>query len=301
MSIKIVTHNGPYHSDDIFAVATVSLFLEEGTQVEIIRTRDNKVIAEADFAVDVGGAYNPDLKIFDHHQEGGAGDRTNGVPYASFGLVWKAYGEKISGSKEIAEILDERLIQPIDAEDNGVKISSSLFKGITPYTAQDLFSTFSPTWKEKDIDTDAVFESCVNIAKRVLEREIKTAQDMKEAERIIEKHYEDAIDRRVVILDKYYPWKIVIPKYPEPLFVVYPSLSGDAWHAQGVPKHKDSFRPRLPFPERWAGKMDSELAKVTGVEDATFSHNKRFLSGAKSREGAEKLARKAIDSLSKDF
>jgi uncharacterized UPF0160 family protein len=253
MSVKIVTHNGPYHSDDIFAVATLCLFLGKGVQAEIIRTRDNKIIADADFAVDVGGAYSPELKIFDHHQEGGAGERPNGVPYASFGLVWKMYGEKLSGGTEIAEMIDERVVQPIDAEDNGVKISSSLFKGITPYTTQDLFSTFSPTWKETDIDTDAVFKSCVNIAKKVLEREIKTSQDMKEAKRLIEGHYENSDDKRVVVLDKYYPWKTLISEYNEPLFVVYPSLGGGAWHVQGVPKHKDSFRPRLPFPESWGG------------------------------------------------
>jgi uncharacterized UPF0160 family protein len=47
--------------------------------------------------------------------------------------------------------------------------------------------------------------------------------------------------------------------------------------------------------------MDSELTEITGIEDAVFSHNKRFLSGAKSREGAERLAWKAIDISPKDI
>jgi len=36
------------------------------------------------------------------------------------------------------------------------------------------------------------------------------------------------------------------------------------------------------------------LAKVTGVPDATFCHNGRFLAVAKSKEGALKLAEIAL-------
>src|ERR1035437_8220507 len=96
----ISTHNGTFHTDDVFAVATLSLFLND--KVTIVRTRDVDIIANADFVCDVGGEHDSARSRFDHHQQGGAGKRANGTPYAAFGLVWKEFGEQLSGSKEIA-------------------------------------------------------------------------------------------------------------------------------------------------------------------------------------------------------
>ena len=99
----VITHNGCFHTDDVFAVAIISLV--EG-KVEISRTRDEKVFETADYVVDVGGQYSPSRKRFDHHQKGGAGTHVNGIPYASCGLVWNAYGEKLCGGSQAAEIIE---------------------------------------------------------------------------------------------------------------------------------------------------------------------------------------------------
>ncbi len=114
--IIVATHDGKFHADDIFACATLELFLN--TKTRIVRTRDEAVINKADFVVDVGGIYSPEQKRFDHHMREGAGERANGIPYASFGLVWKEYGAAISGTPEIAARIDARLVSPIDADDN---------------------------------------------------------------------------------------------------------------------------------------------------------------------------------------
>ncbi|PIZ87309.1 hypothetical protein COX93_01400, partial [Candidatus Nomurabacteria bacterium CG_4_10_14_0_2_um_filter_30_12] len=54
--IKLITHNGSFHSDDIFATATLSLLLEKrGESFEIIRTRDEEIIKNGDYIFDVGG------------------------------------------------------------------------------------------------------------------------------------------------------------------------------------------------------------------------------------------------------
>ena len=91
--MKIVTHSGSFHQDELFAVAALLFIFPDA---EVIRTRDDAVIKSADIAVDVGGIDDPNKERFDHHQEGGAGKRANGIPYASFGLVWKKYGEIIT-------------------------------------------------------------------------------------------------------------------------------------------------------------------------------------------------------------
>ena len=75
---KIITHSGSFHSDDIFAVATLQLHF--GVEnVEVIRTRDEEIIASGDIVVDVGGVYDAEKQRFDHHQNG-APVRDNGIP-----------------------------------------------------------------------------------------------------------------------------------------------------------------------------------------------------------------------------
>ncbi len=291
----IVTHNGNYHCDDIFAVATLCLFLGEDVPVEIIRTRDEDIIKKADFVVDVGGYYDENKKVFDHHQNGGAGKRDNGVPYASFGLVWKEYSYELCGDEDVVEELDRKIVQFIDAEDNGVKISKNLFDNIDVYSIHEFFLSFSPTWDEEDVDIDSIFNKCVYIAKEVLKREIKIIKDNKKAEKFVKESYENSKDKRVVVLDRYYPWKDLLTSFSEPLLVIYPSFENSSWHVQAVPKEANIFESRLSFPQSWAGKRDSELVEATGVKDALFCHNKVFLAVAGSKEGALLLAKKALD------
>ena len=151
----LITHNGSFHADDLFATATLSI-LNEGN-VKIVRTRDQKVIATGDYVYDVGGIYDEKLNHFDHHQKGGAGKRENGIPYSSFGLVWKTYGEKLCDSKEVADKIDHKIVQPIDALDNGVDISLPKFDGVFSYGAEQIFLAFSPTWQEDSKNIDDVF------------------------------------------------------------------------------------------------------------------------------------------------
>jgi uncharacterized UPF0160 family protein len=95
--LTVVTHNGRFHTDDVFAVAVLELVFEKSHNIEIIRTRDEKIIKTADIVVDVGGEYNPEKNKFDHHQLGGAGTHDNKIPMASVGLVWKKYGQMLCG------------------------------------------------------------------------------------------------------------------------------------------------------------------------------------------------------------
>ena len=120
---KLITHNGSFHADDIFACATLSLVLEkEGQEFEVIRTRDEETIKNGDYVFDVGGIYNPKINRFDHHQKSGAGKRENGIEYSSFGLVWKKFGKELTGSEKIAELIDKHLVSSIDAHDNGLDL-----------------------------------------------------------------------------------------------------------------------------------------------------------------------------------
>src|SRR6476620_10451279 len=101
--MRVATHPGNFHADDVFAIAVLAL---ANGELDIVRTRDETELAAADARVDVGGRDDP--------QKGGAGERPNGVRYASFGLVWREYGARLAGSEDAAAAIDERLVQGVD-------------------------------------------------------------------------------------------------------------------------------------------------------------------------------------------
>ncbi len=292
--LKIVTHNGDFHSDDIFAIAVLSLAFEKEAQIEIVRTRDASQFASADFLVDIGGINDVEKNRFDHHQAGGAGARENGVPFASAGLVWKKYGSQVCDSLEIAKMIDEKLITHIDANDNGVNIYSPVFPNILPYTIQDLVHIFRPTWKEDLLSVDKTFLEMVTMAKKIITREIVVLTNLKEAGDLVEQAYQKAEDKRLIILSQKYPW-VSLMKHPEPLFIVYQDGVNSFWRVRAVSDGTQVFKNRKNLPASWAGLKDKELAEVTGVADALFCHNKLFLAVAKSKEGALALAKIALE------
>lgn len=290
--IRIITHDGTFHSDDVFAVAALKKILDPH-EVEIKRTRDPQIIEVGDYVVDVGGIYDPAKNRFDHHQEGGAGLRENGIKYSSFGLVWKKFGEDIAGSREIADRIERKLVVPIDAIDNGQEIIERKIKDIGPYTISDIVFAFRPSWRESGGDYLSEFYEAVKFAGFILDREIISGTGELEANRLAEEDFARAEDKRVVFLSKHYPWYEVMDHHKEVLYVLY-QQNENTWRLRAVPESLDSFTPRKMLPAAWAGKERYELADETGVPDALFCHNNRFVAVAGSKEGILKLAELAL-------
>jgi len=293
---KLITHNGSYHADDVFACAALILMLrQKGEDWEIIRTRDPEIIKTGDYVFDVGGVYDENANRFDHHQIGGAGKREDGIDYASFGLVFAKFGQGICGDAEVANIVNKKLVSPIDAGDNAIDLVE--YKGeIKPYFIQNAFQSFRPT--SKNISEESLLEAflqCVELGKKILSNEINLAADTLLAKKSVASCYAKAEDKRIIVLDGKYPWAEEIINYPEPFFVVFPKVDG-SWSAETVPKVLYTFERRINFPPEWGGLRDEELGKISGVPDAVFCHRGLFICVAKSREGAEALANKAIKS-----
>lgn len=296
----LVTHNGSFHADDIFATAVLSI-MHDGN-VKIIRTRDPEIFKKGDYVYDVGGENILEKNLFDHHQKDGAGKRDNGIPYAAFGLVWNAYGEKICGSKKVAERIDIKIVQPIDANDNGVDIFKPVFKDISPYSVYSIFLSESPTWKEKNINIDKIFNKQVSRAIDLLKREIKIAKDDLEGEEIILKAYEESIDKRIIVVDIDFPRYLmqgVLCRFIEPIYFVYPSFRFGivvGWKTEAVKKSPETMESRKLFPVEWRGVMESsgKLKEITGISGAAFCHQNGFFLTANSKESAIKLAEKAL-------
>lgn len=293
---KLAVHDSSFHTDDVFACAAILIL--ENDNVKIIRTHDPKIIEKADYVTDIGGVYDENRNRFDHHQPGGAGKRDNGIEYASIGLVWKKFGARLAGSAEAAKKVDQVLIQSIDASDNGINLANYIYPDVFYFHISNLIGSFNATSWENENDTDERFHKAVILAKEILKRQIKIANDRIEIEKNIRRAYEEAIDKRIVVINR--PTRRIelmeaLQKMPEPLFVVYPNGDG-RWRATGIPAELKSFSVRKNFPANWAGLRDEELAKISGVSDALFCHRSLFTTSTKSKEGAMKLAEIALKS-----
>jgi len=292
-TVTIVTHSGNFHTDDIFAVATLFLVLEETKEIKLIRSREKEVIEGGDYVVDVGGIYDADNNRFDHHQEGGAGVRENTIPYASFGLVWKKYGEQLCGNKEIFEKIDKFLVQWVDAMDNGMEIVNTKIEGVYPYTVDYFFQSFNPSWQQGVEKIDDLFMNAVDLAKDLLLREISRHKDFLETDKIVENVYRNTEDKRLIVLDKNYPSGESLSKFSEPLFVVYPRDDGN-WAIKAIRDSGKFFKNRKDLPKEWGGKTNEELERVTGVVGAVFCHRGLFMAVADTKEGVIKMAEIAL-------
>ncbi len=304
--IRVVTHSGSFHSDDVFACATLSLWAErQGKRLDIKRTRDEKFFAQADMVVDVGMEHNGVRNRFDHHQKGGAGARENnpisqgfdgaGIPHASFGLVWQKFGTEVCNSQEIAKMVDERLVAPIDARDNGVNISTPNEFKVTEYRVGDAISNFNPTWLENESLTDKIFQKVLILAKEILQREIAKAKSELEGARMTKEEIEKQNNPEILVLEKYTDWEKEVSKHKNIKFVVYKHRNGSDWAMQTGRDDLENYDSnRATFPQSWQGLRDGELANVINIKDAVFCTNGGWYAVARSKDSALKMAQMAL-------
>lgn len=299
------THSGGFHADDVFAAAVLDLAHGLGTGFTLIRTRDQKVIGNADIVFDVGGIFDSERLRFDHHQRGYAEKRPNGVPFSSFGLLWRQYGHEacqaalkektdLAEARKVAEIVDIELVQGVDAMDCGAQDFLPRGSGVRIMSLSAVIGGFNPGWQETEQDFDAAFIKAVAIARQVLTNTIKSCHDVIAAEsKVLEAKAEGCL----LVLERFYPWQIAMFKRKDAdslRYVVFPNVTG-GWRVQAVSIVPHSFSMHKPLPESWRGLEDKALDAVTGIPGGIFCHASGFIGGHTTREGALALAKAAIE------
>lgn len=266
---KGFTHGGVFHADDVFATALLTMVNPD------FRAERGYCVPEEFHGIvyDMGGGE------FDHHGPT-ARIRANGVPYASFGLLWECFGT-ILLDEENARAFDESFVQPIDDADNGGRLCM----------LSQLVSDFNPIHSSEANAYDEAFNDAVAWALGVLQRRIEAlwhARDQREY--VFERMRE--CDGYVLVLDRPVPWKkaVIGSGY---VYVVYPSVR-DGYNVQAVPKRLGDHGVLLPFPEAWRGLPAEELRGLTGVEGMTFCHPSGFLCAASTLSAALDIARLSL-------
>lgn len=306
--MKIITHSGPFHADDVLGVANAIEYIrmvknQAHFRPEIIRTRDKQLIEEglrdvSTVMVDVGGEYDEEANNFDHHFVG-APVRENGQPYAAAGLTAKCF---------FTQVLDDLCLR-VDLADNGItqpgwSLSMTIHKCNPLNGASEEF--------------DRRFNYLVNLAHRALvegiiygENTLEGAAARFESDKLVivwvEEHNKALTESELrtrqaflqdgpfVVLHQYEPALMELAHLsPERKFYsIFPNPGGE-WMVQQIPISYKSPKGRKPLPEEWAGLRGADLDAVTGVEGCVFVHHARFIGGHKTLDGALKMAELAL-------
>jgi uncharacterized UPF0160 family protein len=307
----IVTHNGKFHADDAWAVAVLHILFPDA---DIVRTREPSIIEAADFVVDVGGIWDPATGRFDHHQKGFEGVRPSGVPYASAGLVWREYGARCvahlaeqhagqrledDSAQGIAHAIDADIVQYLDLSDVGAARNAPGGYGMSA-----VVSGFNPNWldeqrlgygAEAEAYRLAQFRKAMDVLTEVIVNSVKYRVGAILALAQVRQAQVLENGRLLFLKNAALPWSAVVRKeMPKVLFVLSHNLSEDRYMLHTVSATVDTFDARADLPASWAGLRDADLAAVTGVPDAKFCHNGRFIAAAKSYEGAYAMAKQAL-------
>ena len=263
--IQVVTHDGIFHADEVFACALLCIAYGRGN-VGIIRSRDHKVLEIATtnkdtWTIDVGNSYDPSMLNFDHHMRDFDVTNSFGNKLSSFGMVVEA----LLGLNFFTEVKESLLkfSNKVDMLDNGIAKAEDLF-----------FLTVLNSYSDNEVIN---FYSALECATSYLRSLINQWKE----ERIINMRLNDSLGNMtedgIIYNTDYIPVDERANAIPEAKLVIYKNKQG-TYNIQSVNvgETKD-FSVRCPAPSKWLGLRDNELIHASGGLPLTFCHIGGFL------------------------
>ncbi|XP_018317072.1 UPF0160 protein MYG1, mitochondrial isoform X2 [Mycetomoellerius zeteki] len=298
-TVRIGTHDGTFHCDEVLACALLKL-LPQYKDASIVRSRSQNVLDTCDIVVDVGGEYDPSKHRYDHHMREFQESMSTvmkkpgydwTIRLSSAGLIYCHFGHEILRSilSDITEdrIIDEifkkiydTLIKEIDGIDNGIPMydAEPLYRIVTDLSAR--VSRLNSQWNSQNVDIEKQFEKAMAL---VLEEFLEFVQYSKNVwlpardlvRRAVESRFEVDPSGEIIVLSQAVPWK-------EHLF----QLEKDMNVSPSI---------KMFLPAAWGGLRADALVEACGIEGAIFVHSVRFIGGHKTKDGAVAMARKALE------
>ncbi|HRD55303.1 MAG TPA: MYG1 family protein [Parachlamydiaceae bacterium] len=272
------THDGTFHADEVTACALLLLFnlIDED---KIVRTRDFDKLQTCEYVCDVGGFYDSNKKLFDHHQLDYQGSMS------SAGMILLYLKEQKILSEKEYDYFNQSLILGVDAHDNG---QDPQILGLCTYS--NIISSFIPIPQDVEREVmDKGFFEALHFSLAFLNRISKKFQYTHECQELVAAAMEP--NQRYLLFDKSIPWLDLFfelggEKHPAE-FVVMPS--GNHWKLRGIPPtYEKRMQTRVSLPLLWAGLLDEDLKKASGIPGAIFCHKGRFISVWQTKEDALK-------------
>jgi len=272
------THSGSFHADEVTACALL-LHFDLIDREKIFRTRDPELLSRCEYVCDVGGVYDPEKKLFDHHQIDYEG------PLSSAGMVLQYLRDEDHLNEKFYEYTNRALIHGIDLHDNG---EEPQFYGFCSFS--DVIANFNSVEHGVPIEVqNPCFMEALDFVVGHLSRLFRRFEYFESCRDTVAKAMEG--DPLVLEFDRSIPWLELFfelggETHPAQ-FLIMPS--GDHWKLRGLPpSYDDRMSVRTPLPESWAGLQHEELQSVSGIEGAVFCHKGRFISVWETKEDAFK-------------
>lgn len=273
------THDGSFHADEVTACALLILFDLVDRQ-GITRTRDPQKLMQCEYVCDVGGIYHPQEKLFDHHQVDYHGD------HSSAGLILEYLRDIGKVTMREYEFLRGSLVLGVDAHDNGrapQQFGYCMFSHV--------ISNFVPIeYDASDEVMEAAFHQALEFTIGHLDRMWRRFHynlSCKTAVADAMKRYSDCLifEQKIPWMDSFFS---LDGEHHPALFVLMPS-GHNHWKLRGIPpSSEDRMNVRMPLPLQWAGLLDAELKRASGIPGAIFCHKGRFISVWETKEDALK-------------
>lgn len=272
------THDGTFHADEVTACALLLLF-NLIDHDKIVRTRNTEQLNKCEYVCDVGGIYDPERKLFDHHQV----EYTGLMSSAGMILLYLRNIRVID--THVYDFFNHSLILGVDAHDNG---RDPQIPGLCTYS--HIVSNFTPISHDvSPVEQNKAFDDALKFAVGHLSRLLRRHQYILSCKQIVadvmEQHSE------CLMFEKAIPWLEIFFEldgvHHPAKFVIMPS--GRHWKLRGIPPTlNERMKVRFPLPQEWAGLIDQELKKVSGISGAIFCHKGRFISVWETRDDAIK-------------
>lgn len=273
---SIGTHDGTFHADEVMACALL-LFVDLIDQDKIIRTRDPKLLANCEYVCDVGGVYDPKQKRFDHHQVDYTG------PFSSAGMVWLYLKESKKIDTALYDFFNQSLILGIDAHDNG---KSPQMMGWCSFS--QVITNFLPIEYDPPVAAlEACFQQALTFSLSFIRRLEQRLRFLEKSKEKVKEEMEKK--KKYLIFSESLPWienffSLGGEGHPA-LFLVMPT--GAHWKLRTLPPSLEKrMEMRQPLPKEWAGLLEADFKRISGLPGAIFCHKGRFISIWETREDA---------------
>lgn len=279
------THDGTFHADEVTACALLLLFkcIDED---KIVRTRDLHVLETCEYVCDVGGVYDSSRKLFDHHQAEYQG------PLSSAGMILIYLRDTGHITEREYDFLNGTLIRGVDAHDNG---KDPQIPGLCTYS--HVIGSFVPVVHDSSAEEiDRAFHAAVNFSKEFLQNMMKRYKYTHSCRHIVSEAM--AKYTECLIFEENIPWlesffDLEGLNHPA-MFVIMPS--DNHWKLRGIPpSYEQRMQVRMPLPEEWAGLLEDDLRKISGIPGAIFCHKGRFISVWETREDALQALKQVLN------
>lgn len=282
---SIGIHDGAFHADEVTACALLIVFgLADPKQ--IFRTREPALLAQCEYVCDVGGIYDPKRKLFDHHQVDYRGEMS------SAGMVLLYLKDQGILTPEEYHHFHSTLVGGVDAHDNG---RMTLEPGVASFS--HVVANFTPPSYEATTEQmRAAFDEALAFVIGHITRIHARFRYNRECREVVEslmRRY-----RTCLIFERPIPWLdsffALGGRDHSASFLIMPA--GPHWKLRGIPPDEaHRMQVRLPLPQEWAGLLDKELKRVSGIEGAVFCHKGRFTSVWETKEDAMKALGVVLD------